>query len=253
MKKFLLFCMQLLMMNSFLAQESDQSMKTIGLLGGTGWSSTIGYYTLLNQLVHEKLGGCHSAKVILKSIDYHDIAVNYGKNNELVSELLYQELLGLIELKPDCIIICCNSLHKFYDLIKDRINSDIPVFHAVELVGQHMQEKGISKALLLATKLTMEDGFFANILEKFGITVVIPDLKQRDQMNKILFFELINNVVTDEAKKYFADIILEHQDNDVVILGCTEFPLVVVQENSALPIINPVTLQCAAAVDFALK
>jgi aspartate racemase len=156
-------------------------------------------------------------------------------------------------LNPYCIIICCNSLHKFYDLIKNHFYCDIPVFHAVELVGQHMQKKGITKGLLLATKLTMEDGFFDAILKNYGLTVQIPTLEQRNKMNDILFTQLINNVVTNKAKKYFADIIAEYKDNDVVILGCTEFPLVVTYDNSILPIINPVNLQCEAAVNFALK
>ena len=107
-------------------------MKTIGLLGGTGWSSTIGYYALLNTLVNERLGGYHSAKIILKSIDYHDIMSTYGENHEHTAALLKAELLELIALKPDCIMICCNSLHKYYDMIKDGIHSPIPVFHAVE-------------------------------------------------------------------------------------------------------------------------
>ena len=96
-------------------------MKTIGLLGGTGWSSTIGYYTMLNELVGKHLGGYHSAKILLKSIDYHDIMSNYGKAPEKIADVLLEELLDLISLNPDCIIICCNSLHEYYDLIKSHI------------------------------------------------------------------------------------------------------------------------------------
>jgi aspartate racemase len=88
-------------------------MKTIGLLGGTGWSSTIGYYTMLNELVGKRLGGYHSAKILLQSIDYHDIMSNYGKDPKKIEDILLEELLNLIALNPDCIIICCNSLHKY--------------------------------------------------------------------------------------------------------------------------------------------
>ena len=230
-------------------------MKTIGLLGGTGWSSTIGYYTLLNELVGKRLGGYHSAKIILKSIDYHDIMSNYGKDPKKIADILHAELIELMSLNPDCIIICCNSLHKYYDLVSPNLypDTDMPVFHAVELVAQHINQQRYKKVLLLATKSTMEDGFFAKILENHGIEVVIPDLAERDSMQKILSDELIHNVVTQDSRNYFSKLIEAHPDCQAVVLGCTEFPLLVDSNNSALPIINPVQLQCTAAVDFALE
>ena len=230
-------------------------MKTIGLLGGTGWSSTIGYYVLLNKLVQNRLGGYHSAKIILKSIDYHDIMSDYGKDPKKIADILHTELMDLYGLNPDCIIICCNSLHKYYDMIKDDIyndDKDIPVFHAVELVAQYAKEKNYRKVLLLATKSTMEDGFFADIIKKQNIEVVIPELLERDAMQKILSEELIHNKITEQSRDYFAQIIAEHADCEAVILGCTEFPLLVDASNSALPIINPVELRCKSAIDYAL-
>lgn len=230
-------------------------MKTIGLLGGTGWSSTIGYYRLLNELVNERLGGFHSAKIILKSIDYHDIMSNYGKDPEKIADILHKELIELTCLSPDCIIICCNSLHKYYDMVKHDIydDEDIPVMHAVELVADYAKKQRYKKVLLLATKSTMEDGFFAKIIENNGIEVVIPNLAERDKMQAILAQELIHNTVTQDSRNYFQSIIAAHHDCDAVVLGCTEFPLLVDASNSVIPIINPVQLQCVAAVDFALK
>lgn len=230
-------------------------MKTIGLLGGTGWSSTIGYYALLNELVGQRLGGYHSAKIILKSIDYHDIMSSYGKDQKKIADILHEELIGLMGLNPDCIIICCNSLHKYYDLIKSHLypEENIPVFHAVELVAQHAQQMQYEKVLLLATKSTMEDGFFAKILEKHGINVVIPTLAERDCMQKILSEELIHNTVTQVSRDYFASLIAAYPDCQAVVLGCTEYPLLVDQSNAVLPIINPVNLQCEVAVEFALQ
>ncbi len=230
-------------------------MKTIGLLGGTGWSSTIGYYALLNELVGQRLGGYHSAKIILKSIDYHDIMSNYGKDPKKIADILHAELIDLMSLNPDCIIICCNSLHKYYDQIKGHLypEKDVPVFHAVELVAQYAQQKRYNKVLLLATKSTIEDGFFAKILEDRGINVVIPDLPERDGMQKILSEELIHNIVTNDSRDYFASLIAAHTDCQAVVLGCTEYPMLVDQSNSMLPVINPVNLQCEAAVTFALK
>jgi aspartate racemase len=227
-------------------------MNTIGLLGGTGWSSTIGYYKLLNELVGERLGGFHSAKIILKSIDYHDIMSHYGKDHAKVAAILQQELEHLISLKPDCIIICCNSLHKYYDMIKGNLKSTIPVLHAVNLVADHLVATHKKRVLLLATKFTMEDGFFARILEGRGIEVTLPTLEERKRM-QVIHGELMHNVVTPVARDYFSSLIKKHQNLDAVILGCTEYPLVVDQTNSVLPIIDPVFLQATQAVDYVLK
>jgi aspartate racemase len=228
-------------------------MKTIGLLGGTGWSSTIDYYRMLNQLVNDRLGGYHSAKILLKSIDYHFIMSHYGKDHHQVADALYEELTGLIALKPDCILICCNSLHKYYDLIQERLNSSIPIIHALDLVAQYAQQKKYSKVLLLATKFTMEDGFFEKKIEEAGVDVMIPTLEERDKMQAI-HAELMQNVVTDAAKKYFSALIRSYKEKgaEAVMLGCTEYPLVVHQDHSALPIIDPVRLQTAKAVEYAL-
>ena len=180
-------------------------MKTIGLLGGTGWSSTIGYYKLINELVSERLGGYHSAKILLQSIDYNDIMANYGINHDVVAKALEKELLGLINLKPDCIVICCNSLHKYYDIIKAKLQSDIPVMHAIQLVADHLNAVDKKKVLLLATKFTMEDGFFAKILEDNGIIVQIPSVDQRNKMKEI-HEELMCNVVSNETRNYFTKL-----------------------------------------------
>ncbi|MFZ4115490.1 MAG: aspartate/glutamate racemase family protein [Chthoniobacterales bacterium] len=226
-------------------------MKTIGLLGGTGWSSTIIYYKMLNELVQERLGGRHSAKMLLKSIDYHEIQSNYGKNHDRVAALLEEELRGLIALKPDCILIGNMTLHKYYDVIKDRLCSDIPVFHALDLVVQRCQQQYYKKVLLLATKNTLEDGFFAKKLEQSNIVVTIPNHKEREEIHQI-HGELVKDVINEKSKKFFSDLIASYQELDAVILGCTELPLVVQQENSLLPIIDPIRLQTRVAVDDAL-
>lgn len=227
-------------------------MKTIGLLGGTGWASTIGYYKLLNELVAERLGGYHSAKVLLKSIDYHDIMTSYGKNHQVVAELFKSELAELIALKPDCIIICCNSLHKYYDMIKTELNSTIPVMHAVELAAEHLRRTGQTSTLLLATKFTMDDGFFAEVLNKHGINVTLPAQDEQDMMQQI-HAQLMHNVVSQESRDYFSNLITKYHAAGSVILGCTEYPLVVDVNNSGLPIIDPVYLQVVAAANYALS
>ena len=200
--------------------------------------------------MHARLGGHHSAKILLKSIDYHDLWSNYG-NDQKAAQLLQEELAGLIALRPDCIIICCNTLHKYYDMIKESLDSSIPVIHALDLVAQHAKDRGYKKVLLLATKFTMEDGFFAKNLENAGIDVVIPTQNERNILHEI-HDQLMVNCITIEAREYFRMLILKYNDLDAVILGCTEYPLVVDETNSALPIIDPVNLQTASAVNFAL-
>jgi aspartate racemase len=226
-------------------------MKTIGLLGGTGWSSTIGYYTLLNELVHQRLGGHHSAKILLKSIDYHDLWSSYG-DDQKASQLLREELAGLIALQPDCILICCNTLHKYYDKIKEQLDSDIPVMHAVDLVAEHARAHGYKKVLLLATKFTMEDGFFAKRLENAGIQVEIPAPQERTVLQDI-HKQLMRNHVSADARVYCRELILKHKNLDAVVLGCTEYRMIVDETHSALPIIDPVILQTISAVNYALK
>lgn len=227
-------------------------MKTIGLLGGTGWSSTIDYYKILNELVAKRLGGYHSAKILLKSVDYHDIMSNYGTNNPKVAEILQQELKGLIALKPDCILICCNSLHKFYDMIKDNLSLPMPLFHAVDLTAEHLIQGNQKRVLLLATKFTMEDGFFTKNLEQKGISVTIPNPEERKIMQEI-HNELMENKITQNARVYFETLIKQYSNLDAVILGCTEYPLLINQTNSALPVVNPVFLQASSAVDYVLE
>ncbi len=226
-------------------------MKTIGLLGGTGWSSTITYYRMLNELVNERLGGYHSAKVLLKSIDYHDIMSHYGQDHQATANILQQELSTFLPLKPDCLIICCNSLHKYYDYIAPNLVITIPVFHAVRLVADEIQQRCFEKVLLLATKFTMEDGFFARILEEQGIQVVIPNLEEREHIKQI-HEELMQNQIYKKSQDYFGQLIAKHKDCNAVVLGCTEYSLLVNLSTSVLPIIDSACLQVRHAVDYAL-
>lgn len=146
---------------------------------------------------------------------------NCGADHETVAALLKQELEGLIDLNPDCIIICCNSLHKYYDIIKAELNTNIPVMHAVELVANQLNHINNKTTLLLATKFTMEDGFFAKILNDHNINVIIPDQVERKVMQAI-HAELMNNLVAQESKDYFSGLIAKYSDADAIILGCTD-------------------------------
>lgn len=226
-------------------------MKTIGLLGGAAWFSTIEYYRNINQMVYNRLGGYHSAKILLKSIDYHDIKINYGKNNELVGNLLKAELIDLLHLNPACLIICCNTLHKYYDLFKKDLELRIPLFHAIEVTGEYIKKQNYTKVLFLATKFTMEDGFFSDALTQRGITVTIPTEIDRNEIQKI-HSELTQSILSGYAKKYFENLIKRYSNVDAIVLGCSELGLVIDSNNSSIPVIDPVNLQCSCAVEYAL-
>jgi aspartate racemase len=227
-------------------------MKTIGLLGGTAWPSTIDYYATINKEVHKRLGGFNSAKILLKSINYHEIMSSYGKDGDKICRLLKEEITGLLETKPDCYMICCNSLHKYYDIIASELETNIPMIHAVDITASYIKNKNLRKVILLAAKFTMEDGFFAEKISKQGVTVIIPNREEIENMHEIhMKFEVGGFQMKD--KIYFSELTKKYNDCDAVILGCTEFPLLLDSFNSFLPIINPIILQVMKAVDFSLS
>lgn len=227
-------------------------MKTIGLIGGTSWPSTIENYRILNQLVNKKLGDFHSAKLLLKSIDYHDIKSNYASGWDKIPGLLEQEIQDFLLCKPDCLILCNNTLHKAYNSISAQLDLLIPFFHAVELTAQYALKKKFSNLLLLATKFTMEDDFFIKPLENQGLTITIPNLDDRKKIQDMQS-KLAKGIVSKEFVEEFCRIINYYKNVDAVVLACTELQLAVTPENCIIPIVDPVILQCEAAVKFAVE
>jgi aspartate racemase len=225
-------------------------MKTIGLLGGTSWPSTIEYYRRLNELAQEKLGGHHSANVLLYSIDYHKIKSRYHSRWGEIPDLLKRELERLIRLSPDCIIICNNTLHKALDLIESELAPDIPLFHIVDVTAEHAKKKKLKSLLLLGTQFTMEDGFFQRKLERYGFLVKTPEADDRIEIQ-----QMQRALARGEMEKNFRDrfykIISKHSHLDAVVLACTEIPLVVKQKDYNIPLLNPGELQCQNAFEYA--
>lgn len=228
-------------------------MKRIGVLGGASWPSTIDYYTLLNTLVLEKLGGFHSANLILKSMDYHAIKSCYGAGWDAVPSLLEEQLADLAMMRPDCILIANNTLHKALDAFTDgQAFQGIPLIHIVRETGKAAQKVGYQRLLLLGTKFTMEDGYYAGVLKRdFGLDVEIPNEPDRDAIQAIQ-----TPLSLGEDASLFEDqmsqIIASYSHFDAVVPACTELPLVVRADNTELPVLNPTQLQCEAAVQFAL-
>lgn len=226
-------------------------MKTIGLLGGTSWPSTLDYYATLNRMVAEKLGGFHSAQIILKSMDYHAIKSCYGKDWSKVPPLLEKEIHAALALKPDIFLICNNTLHKALDEISIDFGP-VKLIHMIDETGKAAREAGYQKILLLGTKTTMEDGSYARKLENFGLHVDVPNLTDRDLI-QMMQPKLAAGDDPEPYKEKFKDLLARYPDYDAVVLACTELPLVVNEQVTSLPILNPTFLQCRAAVTEALS
>ncbi len=199
-------------------------MKLIGLLGGTSWPSTMLYYEKLNQLMNKKLASFNSSRILLYSINYNEIKNNYTINWKNVENLLQIELEFLLERQPDCLVICNNTLHKAFDSLN--LDIQIPVFHAGKLAAKFAKSNGCKNILLLGTKFTMEDGFFAKYFENLEISVVIPDEHDRIAIQS-LQTQISSGVKSDEFYNDFGKILAKYtqiaaKNIDAVCLACTE-------------------------------
>lgn len=229
-------------------------MRLIGVLGGTSWPSTILPYRMLNREVERRLGGHHSARIVLYSIDYHAIRSAYTSGWDAVPGLLKAEIGTLLGFGPACWMIANNTLHKAYDRIEADLPADPPMFHAIRLVREHLLANGIRRVLLLGTQFTMEDGYYARPLEQAGLVVDVPVLADRERVQAIQ-----TRLATGETDPAFAaclaDLCARHAAAgcEAVIAGCTELPLALTQEMVSVPLVDPLELQCRACVDFALS
>jgi len=227
-------------------------MKTIGLLGGTSWPSTVLYYEYLNRAVQTKLGGFHSARILLYSMDYQEIKSHYHAGWDQIPALLAKEINYFLEKKPDCLILCNNTLHRAFDEIKDSLRIQIPVFHAGHLAAVAATRDGHKKVLLLGTAFTMEDGFFANYFHQKNIEVVVPNEQDRKTIQSIQSV-VAQGTVDPQHEEILKIVLANYIHVDAIILACTELPLVINERNSPKPLINTIHCQCEAAVEFALK
>jgi aspartate racemase len=241
-------------MKASMPPVNARSMKTIGLLGGTSWPSTVEYYRLLNEMAQARLGGFHSANLLLKSIDYHAIKSRYYGRWSGIPALLEAEIRAFAALGPhgaDCLVICNNTLHKAYDEIEPRLALAIPVFHIVKVTGAAARARNARRVLLLGTKFTMEDGFYQRGLEAFGLQVATPEAADRDAIQAIQS-QLARGVMQPGFRSAMAALVARYAASvDAVVLACTELPLALAQAECGVPVINPTEEQCRAAFAFA--
>ncbi len=229
-------------------------MKTIGLIGGTGWVSSHEYYRLINVEVNSRLGGLNAARCVLFSFNYNDIADLNQKNDHAgVLNLLIDASHKLESAGVDGIALCANTLHYYADDLQSKISK--PIIHIAKATAAEINTKGLTKVGLLGTKMTMEQGFYKDNLAKSEIITITPSDRERAFIHRTIFNELLKNLFVDATKKQFIEIIngLQKQGAEGIVLGCTEIPLLIKQEDVDIPIFNTLEIHAKAIVDFALE
>ena len=228
-------------------------MKTIGLIGGMSWESTVTYYQLINQTVKEKLGGLHSGKILLYSVDFAEIEEYQAKGQwEESARVLTDVAVNLEKAGADFIVICTNTMHKVVPQIQEKIR--IPILHIAEATAEALKEAGITKVGLLGTKYTMTQDFYKEKLIAAGIEVVIPDSAGVETVNDVIYNELCLGVIRQESKEKFLQVIedLGKKGAQGVILGCTEIGLLVKQEDTAMPVFDTTQIHGVKAAMLAV-
>ena len=229
-------------------------MKKIGLIGGITPESTVLYYQILNRLNANQLGKVHSAELIINSFDFGQISqlVKQGRW-DLLDKKMAETATNLENSGASCILICANTMHLCIDAVRKVVG--IPVIHIADTTAKEIQKKGIQKVALLGTKYTMEKDFFRDILNEHSIETIIPDAEERDEIHRIIYDELAQGEFKKSSKESYLKIIdsLILNGAEGIILGCTEIPLLINQNDVSLPIFDTTKIHAAAAFKFATE
>lgn len=230
-------------------------MKVIGLIGGMSWESSAEYYKILNETVKEKLGGLHSAKCIMYSVDFEEIEqLQHAGKWEEATAYMVDAAQRVEEAGADFVLICTNTMHKMADDVQSAI--DIPLLHIADATAEKIKEQGLNTVGLLGTRFTMEEDFYKGRLkEKFGLDVVIPEDDERTTVHDIIYNELCLGKIRESSREKMKKSI-EHlisKGAEGVILGCTEIPLLIKQKDAAVPLFDTTLIHAQAAVDRALQ
>ena len=228
-------------------------MKTIGLLGGMSWESTALYYRLINEETRRRLGGLHSARTVLFSVDFHDVEAMQDRDDwEAAAELLGDAAARIEKAGADFLLICTNTMHKVADDVAARI--DIPLLHLADATADRITECGVSTVGLLGTRFTMEQDFYRERLERRGITVLTPAKDDRQLVHRVIYEELCLGIVQDESRTAFLDIMnaLTRRGAEAVIQGCTEIGMLVGDEHTDITLFDTTRIHAEQAVAAAL-
>ncbi|WP_028116021.1 aspartate/glutamate racemase family protein [Ferrimonas senticii] len=229
-------------------------MKTIGLLGGMSWESTQSYYQAINRGVKARLGGLHSAKICLYSVDFAEIETLQHQGDWDATAVILADAAKAVERGgADLLLICTNTMHKVAPQIAAQLS--ISLLHIADATAAQLQAAGISKVGLLGTRFTMEQDFYkGRLTEQFGIEVLVPDEQERGEVHRVIYDELCRGEIKPESRQRYLNIIdsLHRQGAQAVILGCTEIALLVQQSHTSVPLFDTTAIHAEAAVAAAL-
>ena len=229
-------------------------MDTIGMIGGMSWESSAEYYRLMNEEVKRQLGGLHSAKCILYSVDFQEIEHYQARGDwDKAGQVLGEAAQSLEKAGADFIIICTNTMHKVIDIIQEKIS--IPILHIADATAHQITEAGLQKIALLGTKYTMEQDFYKARIEGFGIDVLVPLTEERTEINRIIYEELCLGQIETTSKEYYLQVIedLVNSGAQGIILGCTEIGLLIKQEDVNVAVFDTTVIHARAAVNKAIR
>lgn len=229
-------------------------MRRIGLLGGMSWESSALYYEILNAAVRERLGGYHSARVLMSSVDFAEVeAMQAAGEWDAAGALLAAEGAALEAAGADCLVLCTNTMHKVADAIEAA--TDIPLIHIVDVTAEAVRAAGLSRVALLGTRFTMEQAFVRDRLATHGIEALVPPGEDRELVHEVIYGELVHGVVREASRAAYVDVVdrLVADGAEGVVLGCTEIELLVRPQDVDVPVFATTRLHALAAVDFALS
>ncbi|MBZ5488127.1 aspartate/glutamate racemase family protein [Halomonas aquamarina] len=230
-------------------------MQVIGVLGGMSWESTQSYYRALNEGVKQALGGFHSAKIAMVSVDFAEIETLQQQGDwDKAGELLADAARSVERAGADFLLLATNTMHKVAPAIEGAVG--IPLLHIADATAERLQQDGVTRVGLLGTRFTMEQDFYkARLQENFGIDVVVPDEVERESVHRIIFDELCQGVINDDSRKRYLEIVdsLHAQGAQAVILGCTEIALLIEQAHTDVTLYDTTALHASTAVARALN
>jgi aspartate racemase len=229
-------------------------MKTIGLIGGMSWESTQTYYRLINQKVREQLGGLHSARIVLYSVDFSEIeALQHKGDWDGTAKILISAAQSIEAGGADFLLICTNTMHKIAPQIEQA--TTMPLLHIADATAKVLIGDGITSVGLLGTRFTMEQAFYRERLEKQGIKVITPDGSERDAVHWIIYEELCQGIINPDSKATYLDIVdsLAARGAQAVILGCTEIGLLIQSSDTDVALFDTTEIHAAQAVELALR
>jgi aspartate racemase len=230
-------------------------MKTIGLIGGMSWESTIPYYRIINETIKERLGGLHSARIVLYSVDFHEIErLQHAGNWEAAGTMLADAARSLEVAGAAFLVLCTNTMHKVASSIEAAVT--IPLYHIADPTATAIQRAGFSSVGLLGTRFTMEQSFYRDRLsERHGLRVIVPGAEDRAVVHRIIYEELCLGIVKSESRSAYRGVIerLASQGAQAIILGCTEIALLVDQQDSRVPLFDTAAIHARMAAEEALS